>query len=67
MTIAEYVFAVIGILIIIGGFAYGIYDSYLKKHITNTSLPPTQKTARTNIRLPALPGFPASGNPPWES
>ena len=31
MTIAEYVFAVIGILIIIGGFAYGIYDSYFEK------------------------------------
>lgn len=31
MTIAEYVFAVIGILIIIGGFVYGIYDSYFEK------------------------------------
>ena len=31
MTIAEYVFAVIGMLIIIGGFAYGIYDSYFEK------------------------------------
>lgn len=31
MTIAEYVFAVIGTLIIIGGFAYGIYDSYFEK------------------------------------
>lgn len=28
MSNAEYIFAAIGILIIIGGFAYGIYDSY---------------------------------------
>ena len=28
MTIFEHIFSVIGILIIIGGFIYGIYDSY---------------------------------------
>lgn len=28
MTIIESVFSVIGIIIIIGGFVYGIYDSY---------------------------------------
>jgi len=30
MTIFEHIFSVIGILIIIGGFIYGIYDSYFK-------------------------------------
>ncbi|MDD7635481.1 MAG: hypothetical protein PUJ55_00925 [Clostridiales bacterium] len=31
MSTAEYVFAVIGILVIIGGFAYGIYDTYFQE------------------------------------
>lgn len=31
MSIAEYVFAIIGIVVIVGGFAYGIYDSYFQK------------------------------------
>lgn len=31
MSTAEYVFAVIGILIVIGGFVYGIYDAYFQK------------------------------------
>lgn len=31
MSTAEYIFAAIGIFIIIGGFAYGIYDSYFQK------------------------------------
>lgn len=31
MSTVEYVFAVAGILIVIGGFAYGIYDSYFQK------------------------------------
>lgn len=30
MSTPEYIFAVVGILIIIGGFAYGIYDSYFQ-------------------------------------
>lgn len=30
MTIFEHIFSVIGILIIIGGFVYGIYDSYFE-------------------------------------
>lgn len=31
MSTVEYIFAGIGILIVIGGFAYGIYDSYFQK------------------------------------
>lgn len=31
MSTAEYVFAVIGILVIIGSFAYGIYDTYFEE------------------------------------
>lgn len=31
MSTIEYIFAVIGILIVVGGFAYGIYDSYFHK------------------------------------
>lgn len=31
MNTAETVFAVIGILVIIGGFVYGIYDTYFQK------------------------------------
>lgn len=31
MSTAEYIFAAVGILIIIGGFVYGIYDSYFQK------------------------------------
>lgn len=31
MSTIEYIFAVLGILIVIGGFAYGIYDSYFQK------------------------------------
>ena len=31
MSTVEYVFAVIGILVIIGGFAYGIYDTYFQE------------------------------------
>lgn len=31
MSVAEYVFAVIGIIVVIGGFVYGIYDSYFQK------------------------------------
>lgn len=31
MSTAEYVFAIIGILVIAGGFAYGIYDSYIQR------------------------------------
>ena len=30
MSTAEYIFAAIGILVILGGFAYGIYDSYFQ-------------------------------------
>lgn len=28
MSTAEYIFTVIGFLVILGGFAYGIYDSF---------------------------------------
>lgn len=31
MSTAEYVFAAIGIIIVIGGFVYGIYDSYFQR------------------------------------
>lgn len=34
MSTLEYIFAVVGILIIVGGFAYGIYDSYFQKKDT---------------------------------
>lgn len=30
MSIVEYVFSAIGILVVIGGFVYGIYDSYFQ-------------------------------------
>lgn len=30
MSIPEYVFAAIGIIVIIGGFVYAFYDSYLQ-------------------------------------
>lgn len=32
MSTVELVFAVIGSLIVIGGFAYGIYDSYFQSN-----------------------------------
>lgn len=37
MTTIELIFAVLGILIIIGGFAYGIYDSYFHSKDSSTS------------------------------
>lgn len=37
MTIFEHIFSVIGILIIIGGFVYGIYDSYFEGKGTSSS------------------------------
>lgn len=40
MSTAEYVFAVIGIIIVIGGFVYGIYDSYYQhKDLDKTDKP----------------------------
>lgn len=36
MNTAEYVFTVIGIVIIIGGFVYGIYDTYFQKEEPST-------------------------------
>lgn len=37
MNTAEYIFAAIGILVILGGFAYGIYDSYFQSKEKDTS------------------------------
>ena len=37
MTTTELIFAALGILIIIGGFAYGIYDSYFQKKDSSSS------------------------------
>ncbi len=37
MSTIEYVFAVIGILIIVGGFAYGIYDTYFQSKNPSSS------------------------------
>ena len=39
MSTTEYVFAVIGILVIIGGFAYGIYDTYFQGNDSSTKEP----------------------------
>lgn len=39
MGTAEYIFAVVGILIIIGGFAYGIYDSYFQNKDASSQKP----------------------------
>lgn len=39
MSTVEYVFAVIGILVIIGGFAYGIYDTYFHEKDTTSEEP----------------------------
>lgn len=37
MSTAEYIFAAIGILVILGGFAYGIYDSYFQSKDEDSS------------------------------
>lgn len=37
MSTVELIFAVIGILVIIGGFAYGIYDTYFQKKDSSSS------------------------------
>lgn len=37
MTTTELIFSALGILIIIGGFAYGIYDSYFQKKDSSSS------------------------------
>lgn len=37
MSTAEYIFAAIGILLILGGFAYGIYDSYFQSKEEDSS------------------------------
>lgn len=37
MSTIELIIAVIGILIVIGGFAYGIYDSYFQKKDASSS------------------------------
>ncbi len=42
MSITEYIISVIGILIIIGGFIYGIYDSYFQKQDNSSSEPKTK-------------------------
>lgn len=42
MSTVELIFAVIGILVIIGGFAYGIYDTYFQKK-DSSSLESTSK------------------------
>lgn len=47
MTIFEHIFSVIGILIIIGGFVYGIYDSYFEGKGTSSSKPSASASAQT--------------------
>ena len=47
MTIFEHIFSVIGILIIIGGFVYGIYDSYFEGKGTSSSKPSASTSAQT--------------------
>lgn len=37
MSTTEYIFAAIGILIIIGGFIYGIYDSHYQGKDSSSS------------------------------
>lgn len=37
MSTTEYIFAAIGILIIIGGFIYGIYDSHYQRKDSSAS------------------------------
>ena len=37
MSTAEYIFAVIGFLVILGGFAYGIYDSFFQNKDEDSS------------------------------
>jgi hypothetical protein len=47
MTIFEHIFSVIGILIIIGGFIYGIYDSYFEGKGTSSSKASASTSAQT--------------------
>ncbi len=47
MTIFEHIFSVIGILIIIGGFIYGIYDSYFEVKGTSSSKASASPSAQT--------------------
>ncbi|MFR4351680.1 MAG: hypothetical protein ACLT3H_08445 [Roseburia sp.] len=37
MSTAEYVFTVIGALVIVGGFVYGIYDAHFQKKDSSSS------------------------------
>ena len=48
MTIFEHIFSVIGILIIIGGFIYGIYDSYFEIKGTSSSKASLQLSSSDN-------------------
>lgn len=47
MTIFEHILSVIGILIIIGGFIYGIYDSYFEGKGTSSSKASASTSAQT--------------------
>ncbi len=47
MTIIEHIFSVIGILIIIGGFVYGIYDSYFEGKGTSSSKASSSTSSQT--------------------
>ena len=50
MTIFEHIFSVIGILIIIGGFIYGIYDSYFEGKGTSSSKASASTSARLTLK-----------------
>ena len=47
MTIIDHIFSVIGILIIIGGFVYGIHDSYFEGKGTSSSKASSSTSSQT--------------------
>lgn len=47
MSTAEYIFVIIGFVIMIGGFVYGIYDSYFQKKDSSSTTPKSDSDPKT--------------------